>query len=221
MNADGTEFFNVTRNANMQSMHPDWSPGGRRIGFEGRVGSAAWDIYVINVDGTGRSNLTNNPANDGNIAWSPDGSRIAFVSDRDGNFEIYVMNSDGSEPVRLTTNDGIDAFPAWSPDGTQIAFRSDRGENSDVYVMNADGTNLRRLTTHEAIDTQPSWSSDGARIVFATNRAPDSADVNEQNFDIYVINSDGSELTQITDDPSSERYPDWYPQAEPQVGRVE
>jgi Tol biopolymer transport system component len=123
--------------------------------------------------------------------------------------------------VRLTNNEGIDAFPAWSPDGTQIAFRSERGENSDIYVMNIDGTNLRRLTTHEATDTQPSWSSDGARIVFATNRATDSADVNEQNFDIYLINSDGSELTQITNDPSSERYPDWHPQAEPQVGRVE
>ncbi len=78
-------------------------------------------------------------------AWSPDGTKIAFTSDRDGNFEIYVMNADGRNPTRLTSDPATDNFPAWSPDGTKIAFDSRRDGNFEIYVMNADGTNPTRL----------------------------------------------------------------------------
>ena len=74
-------------------------------------------------------------------AWSPDGRRIAFTSERDGNPEIYVMNADGSGVTRLTYNDArdLDSFPAWSPDGRRIAFHSNRDGNFEIYVMNASG----------------------------------------------------------------------------------
>ena len=88
-------------------------------------------------------------------AWSPDGTRIAFSSERDGNSDIYVMNPDGSNKVRLTEHAAIDTDPAWSPAGTRIAFTSNRESFPAIWVMNADGTgatrltsnNLRRLTT--------------------------------------------------------------------------
>jgi Tol biopolymer transport system component len=87
-----------------------------------------------------------------------DGTKIAFQSDRDGNFEIYVMDADGSDPVNLTNNPAYDAQPAWSPDGTRIAFHSYRDGNYEIYVMGADGSNPVRLTDNPEGDGYPAWS---------------------------------------------------------------
>lgn len=84
------------------------------------------EIYAVNVDGTVLTRLTEDPAEDAQPAWSPDGAKIAFASNRDGNFEIYVMSADGSDVERLTDDPGNDGFRAWSPDGATIAFSSDR-----------------------------------------------------------------------------------------------
>jgi Tol biopolymer transport system component len=77
-------------------------------------------------------------------AWSPDGTRIAFASTRDGNYEIYVMNADGSAPRRLTNDPQSDYAPTWSPDGQRIAWRTNRDGNGEIYSMRADGTDARR-----------------------------------------------------------------------------
>src|SRR5262245_61745891 len=103
---------------------------------------------------------------DGSPAWSPDGARIAFYSERDGNSEIDVMNADGSGLARLTNTAADEGYPAWSPDGRTITFDSDRDGNFEIYGMNADGSNVRRLTTHRARDVSASWSPDSSTIVF-------------------------------------------------------
>jgi len=137
---------------------PTWAPDGSRILFySNRDGN--WEIYVMNTDGTGQTNLTNNPGCDGRArfpAWSPDGSRIAFDTNRDGNWEVYVMNADGSGQTNLTNNSGWDAFPAWSADGRRIAFYSTRDSNGGLYVMNADGTRPVRLTSMGPYH-KPAW----------------------------------------------------------------
>ena len=98
---------------------------------------------------------------------SADGSRIAFFSRRDSNWEIYVMNADGSGETRLTTNSAHEVDPSWSPDGTRIVFTSSRDMNFEIYVMNADGTVQTNLTKYpEAADSRASWSPDGSRIAF-------------------------------------------------------
>lgn len=89
-----------------------------------------------------------NGARDFNPSFSPDGSKIAFTSDRDGNDEIYVMNADGTEQVRLTNNQAWDWQPEFSPDGSKIAFTTDRDGNVEIYVMNTNGTNQVRLTNN-------------------------------------------------------------------------
>ena len=187
-----------------------------RIAF--RLGG---DVHVINADGTGQSRLTTNSANDIFPAWSPDGSKIAFVSLRDGDrnsnteidayLDIYVMNADGSGQTRLaagiaeTTFDTIfvlDGHPAWSPDGKQIAFISDRDGDLEIYVMNADGSGQTRLTTDSAVSLGFAWSPDGSRIAF-TSRG--------RNWDIYVMNADGTGQRRLTTDAAVDEWPAWSP----------
>jgi Tol biopolymer transport system component len=109
-------------------------------------------------DGANLTRLTFSPFTDWFPSWSPDGTKIAFMSSRDENFEIYVMNADGTNPVNLTNHPGSDEHPSWSPDGTKIAFDSRRGNNGEIYVMNADGTHPVRLTSNRVSDSSPSWS---------------------------------------------------------------
>src|SRR5207249_4993650 len=106
-------------------------------------------------------------------SWSPDGSRIAFSSSRDGNNEIYVMNADGTGQTRLTTTTASNLHPTWSPDGAKIAFSSSRDtgdeDRQQIYVMNADGTGVTRLTNNSADEQQPSWSRSN-KIAFYSTR---------------------------------------------------
>ena len=139
-------------------------------------------------------------------------ARIAFASDREGDWEIYVMNADGSGQTRLTDNPGPDLYPNWSPDGRRIAFRSYRDGKVDIYVMNADGSDQTRLTDNEGwYVSNPSWSPDGRLITFTSNR--DDPDPNDDNrtLDIYVMNADGSGQTRLTDNEARDTQPSWSP----------
>jgi Tol biopolymer transport system component len=128
-------------------------------------------------------------------------AKIAFASNRDGNFEIYSMNADGSAQTRLTANPAFDATPSFSADGTKITFASSRTGNGDIYVMNADGSGQTRLTTSPAIDGFPAFSPDGTKIAFTSFRTG--------NGDIYVMNADGSGQTRLTTSAAVDAEPTW------------
>jgi Tol biopolymer transport system component len=122
------------------------------------------DIYVIDADGGRLTRLTNGAGRERQASWSPDGSRIAFVSDRDGNDEVYVMavpagaDAGGSDLTRLTDSPGDDSHPTWSPDSTCLAFVSRRGDTWELYVMNADGSGLKKLVDSVDWGSGPSWA---------------------------------------------------------------
>lgn len=148
------------------------------------------EIYTMSADGSNQVNLTNNPAEDFDPVWSPDGSQIAFVSNRDnenpGQF-IYVMKADGSEVRQLTFEDGSD-LPDWSHDGSSLTYTS----NGDIYIIKADGSGQSvNLTNSPEIEHHSSWSPDGNLILYALGE-------NDKQ-DIYVMNSDGSKPIQVTD----------------------
>jgi TolB protein len=123
-------------------------------------------------------------------SWSPGGNKIAFNSDRDGNWEIYVMDADGSNQTRLTDDPARDENPSWSPDGAKIAFNSNRDGNSEIYIMNAYGSSQTGLTDSPARDMEPTWSPDGLKIAFTTYR--------EIVSEVYVMDTDGSNPVNLT-----------------------
>jgi Tol biopolymer transport system component len=200
MRADGRGLQQLTF-SNSFDGDPAWS-WLDRIAFESeRTGNS--DIWAIDSDGADETRLTTAPAFDGDPAWSPNGSRIAFTSERDnGDREIYVMNADGTGQTRLTNTPGFDENPSWSPNGRWIAFNSVRNGNLEVYVMKADGSDQTRLTNHPALDALPTWSQDSKRIVFVSDR------VRKGQRRLFVVNAKGGSprmLTRGTFDMS----PDW------------
>jgi len=132
------------------------------------------EIYTMNADGTGRVNLTRNPAEDVDPRWSPDGTRIAFASDRTHIFQIYTMNADGTDVRQLTTLIGHNRRPSWTADG-RILFQSDvddPAQASDIFVMNADGSGVTNLTNSPGIDDAFAAASPrGGKIVFSSDRS--------------------------------------------------
>jgi TolB protein len=203
MNDDGSERRLLTHGSSAS-----WSPNGKQLVFHDVPGlsPADSDVFVVNADGSGRTNLTNNPGFDTDADWSPDGRKILFTSDRDGGINIYVMNADGSDVTRLTFDGplGENAGPDWSPNGKRIVFarRYPGHPRFEIYVMNADGSDPTRLTFNNALDATPAWSPNGKEIVFHSNRSSPRPQ-------LYVMNADGTDQRALPATPGRNQWANW------------
>lgn len=189
-------------------------PARRQIAFVSVYRDGNAEIYVVNADGSGLRNLTNHPAADESPVWSRDGTRLAFLSNRERDREIFVMNADGSGVTRLIEHPPWgDRLPVnemeWSPDGTRIAFVP---HTLEIYVVHADGSGLRRLTTTPGPHRSPTWSPDGTRIAFVRDTLWHDEGAQEADVmtEIYVVNADGSGLGRLTS-PGLVQEPAWSP----------
>jgi Tol biopolymer transport system component len=162
------------------------------------------EIYVMNVNGSGQTRLTNNSDSDREPAWNPDGTKIAFLSDRapgtPGTYSLYVMDADGSNQTLLLNGNfgsGI-ASVAWSPNGNKLVLTLGFTGWFRVATIDADGTNLTYLTPDGENNGSARWLSN-SRIVFAS--------VRDGNFEIYVMDNDGSNQQRLTNNPSTDSSP--------------
>lgn len=193
----------------VESAYPFPSPDGKTVVFQSNRLGPEPDIFRMDWDGANLTRLTDHPGADANPVYSADGSRIAFVSSRDGNEEIYVMNADGGGHARVTNSPGRDIHPYWSPDGERLIFNSNRESGTfELYTIRADGSGIARLTDNELHDTYASFSPDGTRIAFV--RWMDDGD----NPDLFIMNADGTGERRMTDHASFDGWPAWMPDGE-------
>ena len=173
---------------------PELSPNGERIIFTNH-GNGLW---VMNPDGSNPRAITFK--DDIDPTWSPDGSMIAFASNRSGSRQLYVANANGKNVEQVTDLSNMGGRSSWSPDGTRLAFYRGPAGDRDIYVINIDGSGLERLT-NGGDNLGPSWSPDGNWIAFTSFR--------DGNNEIYIVRPDGSRETRLTNSPTADWQPRW------------
>ena len=207
---DGANPVRVT-NTRSLNITPAWSPDNQAIAYTSYRPSSAGsfgvytDVVLSFIQlGTRAMPANGSPERQNFLpSWSPDGSKLAFTSSRDGNAEIYVMNKDGSGLRRMTNNPAIDVSPTWSPTGTQLAWVSDRTGQPKIYLMNADGTGQRLLVGDPKSD-RPTWSRGKFNeIAYAASTGP--------GYDIKIYSFATGDTTRITDGIGSNESPAFSP----------
>ena len=152
---------------------PAISPDGEKIAFSLRTPRGDTDLFISNLDGSDRRNITNNPAIDSTPAWSPSGRQIAFVSSRGGSAgQIYICDSDGANVRRLVKEGGDADSPTWSPDGQFLAFHWKPRMRTyyDLFIAQVSSGRIQQLTTDSGSNESPSWAPDGRHLAFQSNR---------------------------------------------------
>jgi Ca2+-binding RTX toxin-like protein len=213
--ADGSNVQRLTFTGDASS--GAWHPDGSQIVYQRNIPGLFFEVYKVNIDGTGVTPLASHPSEDSLPFWSPDGTVIAFNSRRtDAAADIHLMDSFGgniSGPLGVM---GVeDSWPNYSPDGSQLTFHSRRDDpaGEEIYRMPATGGAATRLTTNTgpvqgSFDIFPAWSPDGTRIVWNSGRAGGSDGFGE----IYTMNaSDGSGIIRVTNNAATDQRCDWQP----------
>jgi len=188
-----------------------------------------YEIYTSTPDGKNIKNFTNSPGYDAEATISPNGKKIVFTSERDGDLELYSMDVKGKNIKRLTNEVGYDGGAFYSPDSKHIVYRGSHPTSPadikkykdllaqhmivpttfEVWVMDADGSHKRRVTNLNAASFAPFYTPDGKRIIFCTNYF--ATDLHKRNFDLALINVDGTGLERVTYNDTFDGFPMFSP----------
>ncbi|MBC7869515.1 MAG: PD40 domain-containing protein [Chitinophagaceae bacterium] len=203
MDGSGENIQRITNYFPSDADNATWVFDGQHLGFVSYTNGIP-NVYTIDANGDDIQLFVENAAYP---AWSPDGTKFAFASNRDGNLELYMMDLTSSERIieRLTNNPLADTSPSWSPDSAQIAYIVSSGfqdSSAEIYLINSNGSNNRRLTNNDFYDGPVSWSPDSTRMVFSRS----SFFTN-----LVVMNADGTNEQILPTDGFQNNFPDWSP----------
>jgi len=206
MEAEILETLRLTEKSG-NNIDPVWVPQGDRVYFVSNRNNDYWNIYTMNVDGSNVIKLTRDVRRNFSPDISSDGTKLVFVSSRDGHEDLYIMNHDGSQVMRLTEKFNLsNAGPTWSPDGKKVAFVSFTGSpmtpDADIYIINSDGSCLERITM-TGDNFAPHWSPDGKKLLFVSARTGYE--------EIYILDLETKDVSQITELKSQIGSPRWSP----------
>lgn len=187
----------------------------------------SYDIFMADLDGKIVKQLTHSKGYDAEATLSPDGEKMLYTSDKDGDIDLYIMNLKTGEEKRITNMLGYDGGAWFSPDGTKLIWRASRPKteaeikeykdllaenmvaptNMEVWVSNADGSNAHQVTSYGQANWAPAYMPDSKRIIFASNHEYKRG----FPFNLYTINEDGSNLTKISRDKGFDAFPMFSP----------
>jgi Tol biopolymer transport system component len=193
INYDGSNPVTIASTMEANPTLPSFSPDGNQVCYS-FVGLNFPVVYVSNVDGTNTSVLTSptDITRDYSPSFSPDGTKIVFVSDRDGNDDIFIMNADGSDQINLTNDPYLNTMPIFSPDNSKIAYLSYYEGQPDIFIMNLDGSDVINLTNDHFLEYAFVFSSNSEYVIFASDR-----ENNKRS--IFRVGIDGSGLTKLAE----------------------
>ena len=215
MGCDGSDPVNLT-NHSSDDRDPSWAGNGTLAFSSDRNSGGGFDIYLLTLDPWEVSRLTTNAARDEMPALSPDGSKLAFVSHRDGNAEIYVLEISSKSLTRITNNTADDMDPAWSSDGARLAFASDRDGDWDIYIVDSDGSNLSNVTDSATDDTEGHDDRWPDLVFYDPDEVVAFASDRDGDWEVFTMYDDGTEVAQATNNLGglTDAEPSWDPLGE-------
>ena len=186
--------------ANTLEWAPAWAPAGDLVAFQSNPG-AQINICFASATGALTECMVQSGYSNAHPSWSPDGSQLLFISNRDGNWDMYLSDSlSGENAVNLTDNGGVNFHPRFSPDGQRIVFESDINGSFDIFMIDDDGANLKQLTLNDSEDSDPSWMGNDT-ILYASNQLGD--------WELFWMDTNGENQTRVTFQPGTDRGPAW------------
>jgi TolB protein len=204
MDYDGFAARQISSDGFLNLM-PRWSPDRRSLVYASYRGDRTkQELHMVELETGRREILISHPSLNMTPAISPDGTRLAFSSSREGNTEIHLFDPKTKALSQLTVHPAGDLSPSWSPTGQEIVFTSDRSGRPQLYIMNADGSNVRRLTYEGDYNAAPAWSPRGNWIAHVCRSEA-------SHFKLCLTSPDGQKRKQLTSGSGLDDSPSWSP----------